>query len=1127
MASLQIHLPDSSTISHELSGQDVVSIGWGPDNSVQIKDSSISRRHAQIIQVDGRYRLIDLDSTNKSWLNGEPVSDSELKDTDKIRFGNVECVFTQNGSGENQSAQRESNTLARLVVVIPGKEEESFRLAQELITIGWKSDNHIRIKEPSISGHHASLRFVDGSYHLKDLDSTNKTFVNGKLITECILKDGDDISFGAVSATFKADMQLPVIPKNGVYALLKRHQGSILPLQKDPNEQKRATMQIRPDAKPSQEQVKETTAEPAKTQTAPLSAETVATLQNERDEARKAAAAMAAELGELKKTAKDREHLAEQLSKAAAETSALISERDAAVESSKAVTQRLTEVFAKMDALTQANEVSQGTIAEISEKLKRTQSTAETLEAERAKLQHTKEQIAARLQDAEDRVESLQKEAEVRGNAFVTESSSLAEMQQKLAALQREHELSTQTKDIICNKLIDAESRIEYLRAELDVKQEESKKQIADLNQEIDSLKSSQTNLNQQLQEARDENTKLKDDLPTSISELKILQSRIIDLEANTSDLSTKLHAVTAERDVAQQYVTEISSKMEHELKINEGLRKNLAEAHDANARMLAEIADLKSRLERGELALAKRTDESAKEAERLSVDLIEAKNNIERVNYLYGETLKLSEQQTHQIEQAQNRIGSLEETINSLNRTLSGIEQERAANASAQGDLLSKLKISEGRVEALNAEIDNLLLINQEAFTKIAEAHSELGELQQKSTSEAQASAKAGSANVAEFEFRVQTLEIQIRELSQERESLISEKVALAAQLQELLEKQKAAEVKNTPAPAPGMPVFPDTQPHFARETSQTPFFTPNQPNSTPAFNQRDQEDSQKEPAAVSAASADLMIRDQTIIKLPKPVTRGRGRNENSTTVKIEVNPALLSQIIEQAPEALNGMRRCLHAFIKNQSENTLLIDLHKDLHQLSEQTSKANLKAAHTMTFAIEGLIDDLMRMPGQINPSTLRTVSQSLDFLATLLEQDNLTKLKDPFLSNIFAVDDDSEARKIIRSAMETVNLKITCAEDPKTTLMVLNEQRFDLIFIDVGLPEMTGFDLCTQIRKLSDHKKTPIVFLTGAVTVQNRVQSSLSGGNDFIAKPFNIMELGVKALTWIFKGQLGQV
>jgi DNA-binding response OmpR family regulator len=67
-------------------------------------------------------------------------------------------------------------------------------------------------------------------------------------------------------------------------------------------------------------------------------------------------------------------------------------------------------------------------------------------------------------------------------------------------------------------------------------------------------------------------------------------------------------------------------------------------------------------------------------------------------------------------------------------------------------------------------------------------------------------------------------------------------------------------------------------------------------------------------------------------------------------------------------------------------------------------------------------------------------------------------------------------------------------------------------------------MSGFDLCSKIRTLELHEKTPIVFLTGMATFQNRVQSSLSGGNDFIGKPFNVPELGLKAMLWVYKGQL---
>ena len=67
-------------------------------------------------------------------------------------------------------------------------------------------------------------------------------------------------------------------------------------------------------------------------------------------------------------------------------------------------------------------------------------------------------------------------------------------------------------------------------------------------------------------------------------------------------------------------------------------------------------------------------------------------------------------------------------------------------------------------------------------------------------------------------------------------------------------------------------------------------------------------------------------------------------------------------------------------------------------------------------------------------------------------------------------------------------------------------------------------MDGFELCKRIRELSMHATTPVVFLTGLTTLENRTQASLCGGNDFVGKPFNLHELSVKAMTLILKTQL---
>jgi DNA-binding response OmpR family regulator len=62
------------------------------------------------------------------------------------------------------------------------------------------------------------------------------------------------------------------------------------------------------------------------------------------------------------------------------------------------------------------------------------------------------------------------------------------------------------------------------------------------------------------------------------------------------------------------------------------------------------------------------------------------------------------------------------------------------------------------------------------------------------------------------------------------------------------------------------------------------------------------------------------------------------------------------------------------------------------------------------------------------------------------------------------------------------------------------------------------------LCSKVRTLPAYKKTPVVFVTSLNDFESRAKSTMSGGNDFIAKPFLFIELAVKALVYILRAQL---
>ncbi|NJN05663.1 MAG: response regulator [Rhodobacteraceae bacterium] len=73
------------------------------------------------------------------------------------------------------------------------------------------------------------------------------------------------------------------------------------------------------------------------------------------------------------------------------------------------------------------------------------------------------------------------------------------------------------------------------------------------------------------------------------------------------------------------------------------------------------------------------------------------------------------------------------------------------------------------------------------------------------------------------------------------------------------------------------------------------------------------------------------------------------------------------------------------------------------------------------------------------------------------------------------------------------------------------------------LDVDMPGLTGFELCSKIRALPSYKSVPVVFVTSLTDFDNRAKSMMSGGNDFIAKPFLFTELNVKVLTYVLKGR----
>jgi two-component system, OmpR family, alkaline phosphatase synthesis response regulator PhoP len=107
------------------------------------------------------------------------------------------------------------------------------------------------------------------------------------------------------------------------------------------------------------------------------------------------------------------------------------------------------------------------------------------------------------------------------------------------------------------------------------------------------------------------------------------------------------------------------------------------------------------------------------------------------------------------------------------------------------------------------------------------------------------------------------------------------------------------------------------------------------------------------------------------------------------------------------------------------------------------------------------------------------------------------------------HILLVEDEEHLLKIIQLNLELEGYLVTTAITGIEALKEFRKNHFDIILLDVMLPEMNGFDVCEEIRK--ENKDIPVLFLTAKGSSEDRIQGLKLGADDYLTKPFNLEEL----------------
>ncbi len=114
-------------------------------------------------------------------------------------------------------------------------------------------------------------------------------------------------------------------------------------------------------------------------------------------------------------------------------------------------------------------------------------------------------------------------------------------------------------------------------------------------------------------------------------------------------------------------------------------------------------------------------------------------------------------------------------------------------------------------------------------------------------------------------------------------------------------------------------------------------------------------------------------------------------------------------------------------------------------------------------------------------------------------------------------VLVVDDEKSIVKGIRFSLEQDGMEVDCAYDGEEALEMAKSKDYDIILLDVMLPKMSGFEVCQQLRELSED--VPILMLTAKGDAMDKILGLEYGADDYVTKPFNILEVKarIKAIT----------
>jgi len=198
--------------------KECTTIGRSRDCDIFLEDIAVHRKQASLLRSSAGYVLRDDHGSGDSFVNGSPVREQVLKSGDQLLFGGTQLIFyASEGTRPFQLPSSRGRELHNRKVpdpqpsvvarLYPINAHSGVIQAIEVLpemTVGRSRECDIFLEDLAVSRLHATIRELpNGTYEMSDNHSATGTFVNGRSMTRCLLRDGDQLQIGASRFVFR------------------------------------------------------------------------------------------------------------------------------------------------------------------------------------------------------------------------------------------------------------------------------------------------------------------------------------------------------------------------------------------------------------------------------------------------------------------------------------------------------------------------------------------------------------------------------------------------------------------------------------------------------------------------------------------------------------------------------------------------------------------------------------------------------------------------------------------------------------------------------------------------------------------------------------------------------------